>query len=126
MCKLIKRIICLPVIALIVFLAVAMWSGGEKFRWLGRKTGGIVERTTEKLGSKADEIKGKKDAAAGLIKKLTDYKGGGNEASDGKLPEKTPKREQERGETGDDETAAASERGQLKNIIEKLKALIKG
>lgn len=126
MCKLIKRIICLPLIALIIFLAVAMWSGGEKFRWLGRKTGGIVERTTEKLGSKADEIKGKKDAAAGLIKKLTDDKGGGNETSDGKLSGKSPKHEQERDEAGGDETTAASGSGQMKNIIEKLKALIKG
>src|SRR5208283_368677 len=71
MCKLIKRVVCFLVTALIVFFAIALWSGGEKFRWFGEKTGGAIKESSEKLGEKADEIKEKKDEAANTVKKIT-------------------------------------------------------
>ena len=71
MCKFVKRIISLIVIALVVFFAVALWSGGDKFRWFGEKTGGAIKDSGEKLGKSADAIKKEKDKAAETIKKLT-------------------------------------------------------
>src|SRR5271169_6016009 len=71
MFKLIRRIICLLVIAVIVFIVIALRSGGDKFRWFGEKTGGVIKESSEKLGQKADEIKGKKDEAFRSMDKFT-------------------------------------------------------
>ncbi|MCL4475019.1 MAG: hypothetical protein M1508_02160 [Nitrospirae bacterium] len=53
MFKLLLKIIFLCIIAVIVFIALSMYSGGEKFRWFGKK----VEQQSEKVGEKADKIK---------------------------------------------------------------------
>jgi hypothetical protein len=53
MVKLLFRLLCLSVIALIAFLIISLYSGGEKFRWFGKK----VEEKTEYIGKKADRIK---------------------------------------------------------------------
>ena len=56
MYKCIKRIICLTIIGLILFIAITFWgNGGDKFRLLGEKTGGIVKKISDKLADKADE-----------------------------------------------------------------------
>ncbi|MBF0558200.1 MAG: hypothetical protein HQL08_05420 [Nitrospirae bacterium] len=139
MCKLIKRIICLLMLALIVFVVIAFWSGGEKFRWFGKKTGGIVEDTGEKLGNKADEIKGKKDQAEGVLKKLTGAKNDAeavlkklsgakneaNETSAEKSEGKASKPEKNKAETDENEATAFSPREVLKNIMDKIMGLIK-
>src|SRR5208283_3017072 len=72
MFKLIRRIVCLLVIAAIVCFVIALQSGGEKFRWFGEKTGGAIKESSKKLGERADEIKVKKDAAGKYLEKFTD------------------------------------------------------
>ncbi len=60
MFKLLKRLICIVVIALIIFFGLALWEGGEKFRWFGRKSekaGRIIKKESESVGEKADKIK---------------------------------------------------------------------
>ncbi len=55
-----KRIVCLAMIGLVLFIGIAIWGkGGDKFRWLGKKTGGIIRRGSEKLAETADEIRDK-------------------------------------------------------------------
>ncbi len=71
MCNFIKKIICFLVIGVIVFILISLRSGGEKFRWFGEKTGGAIKESSEKLGERADEIKGKKDEAAKYLEKFS-------------------------------------------------------
>lgn len=77
MFKLFIRLICLSIITLIAFFIISLYSGGEKFRWFGKK----VEEKTESLGRTADRIKKTGDKTLeGLkktkekIKDLTDKK----------------------------------------------------
>jgi hypothetical protein len=58
----------------IVFLVLAFWSGGEKFRWFGEKTGGAIRSGSEKLGEKADAIKETKDTTTKKVNKWTGKK----------------------------------------------------
>jgi hypothetical protein len=53
MIKLIVRLIFLAIVAGLIFIGVAIYSGGEKFRWFGKKVG----QESEKMGEKADKIK---------------------------------------------------------------------
>ncbi|HET6515217.1 MAG TPA: hypothetical protein VFG09_08655, partial [Thermodesulfovibrionales bacterium] len=53
MFKLISRLICLVVIAVVVFLVLSFMSGGEKFRWFGKK----IQDESEKVGEKADRLR---------------------------------------------------------------------
>lgn len=53
MIKLLFKIIFLFFLAVIVFIALSLYSGGEKFRWFGKK----VQQQSEKVGEKADRIK---------------------------------------------------------------------
>jgi hypothetical protein len=58
MCDFLKRVGCLTMICLVLFVGIAIWGkGGEKFRWLGKKTGGIVRQGSEKLAETADDIR---------------------------------------------------------------------
>ncbi len=139
MLKLIKRFVCLLLTALIVFFAIALWSGGEKFRWFGEKTGGAIKDTGEKLGERADVIKRQKDKAAETIKKLT---GGDEKAGDsdqGKQPGKKRKGasyEASKKDTDEPETGGGEEDGKdmtgnsqhtlWDRILEKIRALKKG
>lgn len=75
MFKLLLRLICLSLITLIAFLILSLSSGGEKFRWFGKK----AEEKTESLGRIADSIKEKSnkvmkgiEKAKERIKDLTD------------------------------------------------------
>lgn len=68
MCKCIKRFICLSIILIILFIVITMWgNGGDKFRMLGDKTGGIIKKASNILADKSDEYKEKVDE---YIKKL--------------------------------------------------------
>lgn len=53
MIKFITKLIFLCILAAIVFVALSIYSGGEKFRWFGKK----VEQQSQKMGEKADIIK---------------------------------------------------------------------
>ncbi|MFN3480461.1 MAG: hypothetical protein ACK415_08750 [Thermodesulfovibrionales bacterium] len=65
MFKFFFRLICLAIIAAIAFLIISLSSGGDKFRWFGKK----VEEKTEDLGKKADMIKETGDKAKKGIEK---------------------------------------------------------
>lgn len=72
MCKIIKKILCVIIIALILFIAITIWGkGGEKFRWIGQMTGGIIQKGAERLGEKADTLKEKADAMEKKVKGWT-------------------------------------------------------
>jgi len=124
MCKFIKGIICLLIITAVVFFAIALWSGGEKFRWFGKKTGSIVEDAAEKLGNKADEIKWKKDEAAGILKQLIGLVPKKSQTETEMPSKKTSKHKKNGTESDEKETTVTSAREILKNIMEKLKSLI--
>lgn len=72
MCKIIKRIICIVIITLALFIGITIWGkGGDKFRWFGEKTGGIIKKGADELGKKADEAKEKADITKEKIRKWT-------------------------------------------------------
>ncbi len=139
MFKLIKRLICLIVIASIVFFWFALRSGGEKFRWFGEKTGGVIKEKSEKLAERADVIKKEKDKALQIIKKIT----GGNDATEDSGRDKQPgkniedaSRETSKKQIKEPETVSGKEDGNKtvgnsqhslwNTILEKIKALTKG
>ncbi len=139
MCKLIKRVVCFLVTALIVFFAVALWSGGEKFRWFGEKTGGAIKESGEKLGKRADFIKKEKDKAAETIKKLTGGDKAAGDSEHDKQPgkklkgaspetskEDTKEPETSSGEEDGNKTARNSQHTLWDRILEKIRALKKG
>ena len=74
MFKLIKRLILFMIIAVIVFLALSLWRGGEPFRWLGiksEKAGEVLREKSEKIGKEADKIKRTTDGIKETTKKVT-------------------------------------------------------
>lgn len=127
MFKLIKRTICFLVIAVIVFFAIALWSGGEKFRLLGEKTAGAIKETSEKLAERADEIKGKKDEAVRGIEKFT---GRDKEETQHRSSEssrvKEKKTENGNAEEDGSKTPGNSQHTLWDIIMEKIRALKKG
>ncbi len=67
MFKLILKIISLIVILIVIIVVLAVWKGGEPFRWIGKKTAEIG-KSIEIFGDMIDEIeKGQKKAADKLI-----------------------------------------------------------
>ncbi len=124
MIRLIRGIIRLAVIALIIFFAVSIWKGGDEFRWFGQK-----------LGEKADVIKGKKDEAAEKIKKFTDGGGGEKEGpgnlEKGKKPvgkhkivDREASKTKEPDESGQEDGNKPSG-GLWSTLLRKIKALVK-
>ena len=65
MFKLIRRLIFLFILAIIAFVVISILSGGERFRWFGKK----VEQQSEKVGEKADKLKEKSDTVLKGIEK---------------------------------------------------------
>ena len=55
MCRCIKLIIIL----LVGFFVMALWKGGDQFRDLGEKAGGVLQTACDKLADQADEIREK-------------------------------------------------------------------
>ncbi len=68
MIKLIMKVIFLCIIAAAVFVGLSIYSGGEKFRWFGKK----VEQESVKVGEKADRIKKSTDTVVRGIEKTTE------------------------------------------------------
>jgi hypothetical protein len=59
MCKLVKKLMCIAIISFLLFIGITVWGeGGAKFRELGEKTGGIVQKATDKLADAADSLVG--------------------------------------------------------------------
>jgi hypothetical protein len=74
MIKWVFKTIGLLLLAVIIFLALALWKGGEPFRWLGRQSeqaGEMVKEKSEELSKEADKIKQKTDAVRETTKKVT-------------------------------------------------------
>ncbi|MBI5196296.1 MAG: hypothetical protein HZA10_08240 [Nitrospirae bacterium] len=67
MFKLIFRIIAVFVILIVAVIALAVWKGGDGFRWIGRKTES-AGRAVEKLGDMVDGIKEGKERAGKALK----------------------------------------------------------
>ncbi len=58
MCRFLKSVICISFILFMLFTTIAIWGGGgDKFRWLGEKTGGVVEDGFKRLGKQADDLR---------------------------------------------------------------------
>jgi hypothetical protein len=74
MMKWILKMIGLLLLAIIIFLTLSLWKGGDPFRWLGHKSeqaGEIVKEKSEELGKEADKIKQRTDAVRDTTKKVT-------------------------------------------------------
>ncbi len=59
MFKLIRRIICLAIIAVAAFVVIAVLKGGEPFKWFGQKSeeaGKLIQEKSNELAEKADEL----------------------------------------------------------------------
>jgi flagellar basal body-associated protein FliL len=69
MFKIVRKIFCIGIIALILFIGITIWGGGDKFRWLGKKAGEIIQKGADTLGKQADELREKADATKENIKK---------------------------------------------------------
>ncbi len=68
MIRLIMKLIFLGILAAVVFIVLSVYSGGEKFRWFGKK----VEQQSEKVGEKADKIKKGSDTIVRGVEKTTE------------------------------------------------------
>lgn len=68
MIKFIVKLIFLGILVAVVFIALSIYSGGERFRWFGKK----VEQQSEKVGEKADKIKKGSDIVIKGIQKTTE------------------------------------------------------
>jgi hypothetical protein len=55
--KFIRNLIILGVILTIIFLAIAISSGGDSFRWFGTKVGGLGKDVGQKLAVEADSLR---------------------------------------------------------------------
>ncbi|MDX9714715.1 MAG: hypothetical protein RBT37_04715 [Dissulfurispiraceae bacterium] len=70
MFKFLRRLGCLTVIIIFIFLFIAFTSGGDNLRWAGNKVGGVLQNVINSLADKADELKGKRDSSFGKVKEL--------------------------------------------------------
>lgn len=61
MFKFLKRLLCIGIILSVIFIVIAILSGGDKFRWFGKK----VKETTEQVAEKADTVKEKVEGVRG-------------------------------------------------------------
>ncbi len=53
MIKMLMRLVFLAIVVGFIFIGLAIYSGGERFRWLGKR----AAEQGEKVGEKADKIK---------------------------------------------------------------------
>lgn len=73
MLKAIFRTIGIIVLAVIIFLAISLWKGGDPFRWFGSKSeraGEILREKSEELGKEADKIRQQTDSVITTTKKV--------------------------------------------------------
>jgi hypothetical protein len=75
MFKIIKNVIYVLIIAVIVFIVLSLWKGGEPFRWFGEKSekaGEVIKDKSEKIGEEADKLKEKTGDIKNVTKKVTE------------------------------------------------------
>jgi len=77
--KLLRRFICLIVIAVITFVMLSLWSGGEGFRWLGER----LKQQSDLVGEKADMLRVKGERALKAIEDMRDRIRGKKEKKSG-------------------------------------------
>jgi len=70
--KFIRNMIILGLILFVIFLALAISGGGEKFRWAGKQVGGVVAVAGDKLAAEADDLRKKAIEYKKKIAELTD------------------------------------------------------
>lgn len=73
MFKLIKRFICLAIIAVVVFIVIAVFKGGEPFRWFGQKSeeaGQLIQKKSDEIAEKADNLQNTKRKLKEQTKKV--------------------------------------------------------
>jgi len=59
MLKLIGKVIFYGIVLTVSFVVITFWGeGGDKFRWLGEKTGGFISKYTDELARAADDLYG--------------------------------------------------------------------
>ncbi len=68
--KFIRNMIILVIILAIIFLAIAISGGGDKFRWAGKQIGGLAAVAGNKLALEADELRKKALEYEKIIKGL--------------------------------------------------------
>jgi hypothetical protein len=83
MFKFIFKTIIIVVILTILIILLAVWKGGEPFRWMGGKIE-IVGRAIERFGDKIDVIKKSKEKVG---KELKEFKEGFDFIQQDKQPE---------------------------------------
>ncbi|GBE37151.1 hypothetical protein BMS3Bbin07_01310 [bacterium BMS3Bbin07] len=77
MFKLIRRFICLAIIAVVAFMVIAILKGGEPFRWFGQKSeeaGQLIQEKSDELAEKADNIQSTKQKLKEQTKKARNIK----------------------------------------------------
>ncbi len=75
MFRLLFKVLGLFVLAVIIFLALSLWKGGDPFRWLGQQSeraGELLKEKSEELGKEADKLKEKVGAVQDTTKKVTE------------------------------------------------------
>ncbi len=76
-CRALKRILCLTIITLGLFLYLSVMMGGEPFRWLGQKAeqlGRLLRLKSEEVAKEADRIKEKKEVVEEVVKETEKVK----------------------------------------------------
>ncbi len=57
MFKLLGKVFFYGIVLTVAFVIITFWGeGGEKFRWLGEKTGGYISKYTDELANTADDL----------------------------------------------------------------------
>lgn len=123
MCRVIRRTICLSIVLWMAFICVSLWSGGEKIRSIGDKTGGIIKTGINKLGDKADKIKEKKDNA---VRRVKEWSGSDKDDEEDDVPPPNKKgSDAGRGKSSERRKGVGDEGGFLRemwdSILEKVK-----
>ena len=92
MCKCVRNIVCIFVVALMGFTALSLWGGGDKLREAGDRAEGVIREGAYKLADKADGIRQTADGIAKTVKKWS-----GTREEEGDSPHrsrKEPKKEE--------------------------------
>ncbi|NOZ24571.1 MAG: hypothetical protein GXO94_00535 [Nitrospirae bacterium] len=77
MFKLIRRLICISVIAVAAFVVIALLKGGEPFKWFGEKSeeaGKLIHEKSDELAEKADELQRTKKKLKEQTEKVREIK----------------------------------------------------
>ena len=71
-----KKLLLISLVSVAVLAALLIYFGGSGFRWFGKKgehLGAVVRENSDRMGSKADDVReGMKDAAKDVKRDLVD------------------------------------------------------